>query len=231
MDRKTTDRDLIDDLESSLRRRFRTADDAYVLGSRELSITRPASAEELISEEDFERDERLPYWADIWPSGQVLATRLLAEVGGGRSLLDLGCGVGFVSSAAAVAGFDVEASDYYADALLFAQVNAFRSAGRVIATRLLDWRAPPPDLPRFDCVVGSDVLYERGYGTVVSDVLGRTLKPSGIALIADPGRVARGQFVDGLAGQGLRLADQTDAEWSDGKVKQTIAILEVRRVR
>ena len=38
-----------------------------------VSLLHPASAEDLINEQDFERDERLPYWADKWPSSFVLA--------------------------------------------------------------------------------------------------------------------------------------------------------------
>ena len=37
-----------------------------------LSILRPRSAEDLIDEVDYARDERLPYWAELWPSALVL---------------------------------------------------------------------------------------------------------------------------------------------------------------
>src|SRR5262249_23673214 len=148
------------ELESSLERRFRVAETRVDIGDRAFAIRHPANAEELISEEDFERDERLPYWADIWPSARVLAARLLEQNGAGRPLIELGCGAGLVSSAAAVAGFDVVATDYYDDALRFTRLNAHRNSGSDITTRLLDWRAMPSDLARFDVVVASDVLYE-----------------------------------------------------------------------
>jgi hypothetical protein len=54
-------------LDESLRRRFRAVQTAVDVGTRTLSILHPASAEDLIDERDFERDERLPYWAELWP--------------------------------------------------------------------------------------------------------------------------------------------------------------------
>ena len=129
---------------------------------RELSLIHPANAEDLIDEAEFERDERLPYWADIWPSARVLATHVARLKGRGRSLLELGCGAGLVATSAALAGFRVCATDYYEDALRFTELNVAEHTGEVPETRLVDWRKLPRDLGRFDLVVGSDVLYERG---------------------------------------------------------------------
>ena len=42
-------------------------------GSRSL---KPRTADDLISEDEYAVDERLPYWAELWPSGRVLADRL-----------------------------------------------------------------------------------------------------------------------------------------------------------
>ena len=37
---------------------------------------RPPDAEALISDESFEHEEFLPYWAELWPSGHALARRV-----------------------------------------------------------------------------------------------------------------------------------------------------------
>ena len=129
------DTDDVAELEASLRRRFRTVETPVEVAPRTFTILHPANADDLITEADYVRDERLPYWADLWPSATILAARMLAGAGRGRSLIELGCGAGLVVSAAAVAGFDVVASDYYADALQFARVNANRNSGRDIAVR------------------------------------------------------------------------------------------------
>lgn len=225
-----TREDNLASVEASLRRRFRVVDTTVCVADRILSIIHPASAEDLIDERDFERDERLPYWAELWPSARVLAEHILATTGNGRSLLELGCGAGLVTTCASLAGFRVTASDYYEDAVRFARVNSERNGGRAARGLLLDWRALPPKLPRFDVVVASDVLYERPYGTLIARGLASTLRDCGVAIIADPGRVARDEFIRALGPLGLKVSDRSDVQFREEQIRQTIRLLEVRRV-
>src|SRR5690606_6274286 len=109
---------------------------------------------------DFNRDERLPYWAELWPSARALAQELLdGPLPRGR-VLELGCGIALPSLALRWRGVEVVASDYYAEALDFARENARRNRLTEPETLLLDWRTPPPDLIPFDLVIAADVLYE-----------------------------------------------------------------------
>ncbi len=220
----------VDELQASLDRRFRVTETRVDLPTRTFVIRHPANSDDLISEEDFVRDDRLPYWADIWPSSRVLAARLLEENGAGRSLVELGCGSGLVSAAAASVGFDVVATDYYEDAMLFARLNANRNAGRDIGTRLLDWRDIAHDVGRFDCVVASDVLYEKTYGALVASVFDRLLAPDGFALMADPGRISRDDFLNSLGPLGLAVTGRVDVPYEEGEIRQTIAIIRIERM-
>ncbi len=216
-------------LERRLRRRFRTRESEVVLRGRRLSILHPTSAEDLIDEDDFERDERLPYWAELWPSARVLAARVMSERGAGRTLLELGCGAGLVTAAALLAGFAVVATDYYEDALLFTRVNGWRVAGLEPATRILDWRVVPDDPPRGDLVVATDVLYERPYGPLVANVLARTLARDGLGVVADPGRIGVEGFLAALRPEGLALTLREEVPFVEGTIRQTITVFAVRR--
>jgi predicted nicotinamide N-methyase len=216
-------------LEASLCRRFRVAETHVQIGDRALSILHPASAEDLIDEREFEQDERLPYWAELWPSSRVLGEWLLGMEGGGRSVLELGCGAGLVATCASLAKFNVTVSDYYDDALRFAQVNVWRNGAATPRGIALDWRDLPAELARYDVVVASDVLYERPYGGLVAKALGATLAEGGIAWIADPGRVSRDAFVRGLGPLNLHVADRTKIPFEEGSVRQTITVFEIRR--
>jgi predicted nicotinamide N-methyase len=216
-------------LEASLSRRFRVVETRVQVADHSLAILHPANAEDLISEKDFEQDERLPYWAELWPSSRVLGEWLLAKSGEGRSLLELGCGAGLVATCASLAGFDVVVSDYYEDAVRFAQVNAWRNGARTPRAILLDWRNLGSNLTGYDVVVASDVLYERPYGSMVAKALAATLAGAGVAWIADPGRVARDTFVRALGPLHLELTGRTKLPFTDGSIRQTITILEVRR--
>jgi ETFB lysine methyltransferase len=216
-------------VEASLRRRFRVVETDIEVRGRALSLLHPASAEDLIDERAFEQDERLPYWAELWPSSRIMAEEIVERRGKGHSLLELGCGSGLVATCAALAGFDVVASDYYEDATRFARVNAARNGVPTVRGLLLDWRHLPSRLARFDLVVASDVLYERPYGALVARVLSRTIADDGVALVADPGRVAREEFLAALEPLGLRLVSQTARRFTEEKVRQTITLFEIAR--
>lgn len=219
----------LDQLTTDLEARFRVVATTLALGDRPIELLHPANADDLISEADYVRDERLPYWADIWPSARVLAERVLLLPGQGRRLLELGCGSGLVSAAAARAGFDVIASDYYQDALLFARANALRDGSRPIGSRHVDWRDVPADLGQFDVVVASDVLYEPPYPALVAAAIARTMSREGMALIADPGRLAAPMFGDECRANGLTVSARERVPFVDGEIQQTIDIYELRR--
>lgn len=184
--------------------RFQVMTSTIDIDDERLSITRPRDAESLIDEAAFNRDERLPYWADVWPSSIALARAVRGMDGKGRTLLELGCGIGLVAATALKAGFDVTASDYYEDALSFARLNAQSNGLREPQTMILDWRHLPDAIPAFDVVVGADVLYERAYGPVVARAIATTLAERGRAVIADPGRVGSPEFFAALHDVGLK---------------------------
>jgi predicted nicotinamide N-methyase len=186
-------------LRRQLARRFNVVTETVAIGDTTVEIHRPRSADELISPKDFEHDERLPYWAELWPSAPVLATHLPPAHG---RLLELGCGLGLVTGVALSAGWDVVATDYYDDALLFTELNALAISRRSPVTRLVDWRVLP-DLGTFDAVVAADVLYERPYAALIAGVLAQTLAPKGQGVIVDPGRVHAPAFTPACEAEGL----------------------------
>lgn len=191
--------------------RFVLATVEVVVGGRTVNLEKPRNADDLISEADFVRDERLPYWADLWPASVVLADYVLRERallgavpdGPRPTALELGCGLGLVTLAAQRAGYDVTATDYYDDALRFAARNTLRHTGERPTVRLVDWRALPDDLGMFDLVLAADVLYERAYAAFVAEAIARALTPTGRALVADQGRVALEDFLTEAQARGL----------------------------
>jgi predicted nicotinamide N-methyase len=218
-----------DALVVALTRRFRTSIEDATVDERTFSILKPANADDLIREEDFVLDERLPYWADVWPSSIILAGKLLELKGRGKTALELGCGVGLSTLAATSAGFDVLSTDYYEDALDVTRANVFRNLGSIARTRLVDWRHLPSDLGTFDLVFASDVLYEKEYAQLLPALLRDFLRPTGIALIADPGRVAAPIFVEACAEHALTIRKKDTWPFEAGEIKQKIDIYEVGR--
>ena len=212
----------------ALTRRFRTSIEDATVDAHTFSILKPANSDDLIREEDFVKDERLPYWADVWPSSIILAGKLLELEGHGKTALELGCGVGLSTLAATSAGFDVLSTDYYEDALDVTRANVFRNLGTVARTRLVDWRHLPVDLGTFDLVFASDVLYEKEYAELLPVLLRGLLVPEGMALIADPGRVAAPVFVDSCATHGLVIRQKETRPFEAGEIRQKIDLYEIR---
>ncbi|HEU5361965.1 MAG TPA: methyltransferase domain-containing protein [Gaiellaceae bacterium] len=153
----------------------------------ELHLLRPASAEALIDEREFVRDEFLPYWAELWPAAIALA-EALPDVARLR-VVELGCGLGVTSLVAAAKGADVTATDWSADAVELLRENAARNGLRLRA-EARDWREPWAE--RFDLVLAADVLYERRN---VEPVLARIRELAPVALVGLAGRPYEAEFL------------------------------------
>jgi 2-polyprenyl-3-methyl-5-hydroxy-6-metoxy-1,4-benzoquinol methylase len=163
----------------------------------------------------------LPYWAELWDSaagvGGVLIERALAAradtgraavdptalAGGrpdgydlaGRSVLDLGCGMGLSGTVCAALGARVLFADLETPPLLFARLNSLPWASRV-RTRRLNWQADRLD-ERFDLIVGADILYERNQWEFLDAFWRLHLAPGGELVLGEPGRQTGDTFLDG----------------------------------
>ncbi len=167
------------------------------MAGRDLAVLRPRDAESLLSEEDFERDEFLPYWAELWPSATALARVVGARALRGARTLELGCGLGLVSLAAAAAGGRVTATDWAPDSIALLERNAARN-GLTVEGLCVDWTAPEAIVARapWQLVLASDVLYEARNGAALLPLLPRLIDERGAIWLADPGRREAGPFLD-----------------------------------
>lgn len=225
-----------DGLEAELRARFDVREERFAHGAWEIEVILPRAADELIDEAEFASDERLPYWAELWPSARGLARHLLdgeegSAPGGwsGVRALELGCGVALPSLALRSRGAEVLATDWYADALRFARANAARNGLAPLRTELLDWRHPPGGWG-YDLVIAADVLYEPRNGPILAGLLPRVTAPGGTVLVADPGRVYAADFLR-LMRDGGWTAEEADArmEPSAAGAESRVRIHRLRR--
>ena len=103
-------------------------EETIVVADEPISLLRPRDSDELLEEEAFDHEEFLPYWAELWPSSVALAKAVGARALRGAPTLELGCGLGLASIAAARAGGRVLATDWSAEAIRFTTGNAARNS-------------------------------------------------------------------------------------------------------
>jgi predicted nicotinamide N-methyase len=183
-------------------------EEAVPLGGRTLHMLRPrdgdAVLDELLAEDDPE-EERLPFWTQLWPSGTALAQAVAGRSLAGRRVLELGCGLGLVSVAAALAGGEVLAVDRSPEAVTFTAANAARNGARV-STAVCAFDQPEPLLAAapWDLVLAADVLYEQRNVPVLLWLLPRLAGPAAEVWLADPGRNGLETFLSGADATGWR---------------------------
>ena len=148
-----------------------------------------------------------PLFGMLWPSGRVLAHVMQSFDLAGKHILELGCGLALASVVVHRRGGDVTASDNHPLAAEFLRQNLLLNLLPAMKYRHADWLSRGPDdqaLGRFDLIIGSDVLYDRGQPLALSQFIARHASPGAQVLIVDPDRGNRGSFTKemGLLGYG-----------------------------
>ncbi|MCH8527056.1 MAG: protein N-lysine methyltransferase family protein [Kiritimatiellae bacterium] len=144
-------------------------------------------------------DERLPYWAELWPSARVLAEAVLTVDSRPEGpWLELGCGPGLPGLAACRRGSRGIWSDYMPEALTLAAWNAQCAGIDSPATQLIDWRNPP-DALRVSWILAADVAYEERNFLPLLESFNRLLAPGGEVWLSEPGRPVAKTFFDMLS--------------------------------
>ncbi len=155
------------------------------------------------------KDERIPYWAELWPSAIGMSQYLIQKqvIQAGKSVIELGCGLGLPGIVAGKLGATVTFTDYLEDALVFArqnwQLNHPRQAAQFVK---MDWREPNPALAA-DIVLASDVTYEERFFAFLPEALRQLCKPEARIIMSDPSRAIAEVFFSNLEQQGFKILD------------------------
>jgi len=182
------------------------AEETFLLAGRQVRMLRPRDGDALLDElleEDDPDEDRLPFWAELWPSGTALARAVAGRPLGGRRVLELGCGLGLVSVVAAAAGASVLAVDRCPEAIAFTVANAARNGVR-LRTAVCPFDQPDQLLAEapWDLVLAADVLYEARNIPVLLRLLPALVGDAGEVWLADPGRRMAERFLAGADADG-----------------------------
>ena len=183
----------------------------HIFNNHTIKLEQVADVEKLVDEiadDEFNKDERLPYWAEVWPSAQALSGYILNNQidFNNKKVLELGCGIGLVGIAATHANANVIFSDYEKEAVQFTKHNYFLNFQEQANTVILDWREPNLD-KKFETIIAADILYENRFLKPVYNTIQKLLAENGKLYIAEPDRTIAKPFFD-LMKDGFELVEK-----------------------
>ncbi len=143
-----------------------------------------------------------PLFGVVWPAGLALAETMSRFPVAGKTILELGCGIGLTSLVLARRGARITACDHHPLAEEFLCRNAELNGLPPITFLNAPWLGPNPLLGRYDLIIGSDLLYERDHAALLASFIDHHANPAAQVLIADPGRGYVSPFSALLAAQG-----------------------------
>lgn len=150
-------------------------------------------------------DERCPFGVLLWPSARAVARCLAREAPlpyeAPLQIIELGCGVGFLSCALAklFPRAQVLACDYETRLEAYVEANALAwGVAERVHFQKVDWRqaAPKELLARADWVLGADVFYDDSHLKHLPPFARDLMKADALLTLADPKRFRFGTAMD-----------------------------------
>jgi len=153
--------------------------------------------------------EETPVWVELWPSSLALARWIWNGPSlTGKSVLELGAGLGLPGVVAGMKGADVLQTDYIAEALEIARENAcLNKVNGGVRTAVADWRCFNIT-ETFDYIIGSDILYHPDLNPFLKQIFENNLRPRGKVIMADAGRKDSLAFIRELLMDGWQVLEE-----------------------
>lgn len=183
------------------------------IGTQNIDIERVTNIDALFDlllakgdEHEDMKDERIPYWAELWPSALALS-HYMSEMDfdwKDKKVLEIGAGLALPSILAAKLGAQVTVSDYLLEAVEFARKNHERNNLFNSLFLQLDWRKAESSLAA-DVLIAADVAYEKRMFEPLLTAFHFLCKENGLILLAEPNRSLASDFLESLNNQDFVL--------------------------
>jgi len=125
----------------------------------------------------------------------------------GKSVLEIGCGLGLSGMVAHALGGKVILSDYLPAALELADFNWRKNFPTEPQLLQLDWREVTAEQGA-DIILAADVAYEERAFEPLMNAFSILLKPHSKLILTEPNRQIAHKFLDMLEGSGLEVEKQ-----------------------
>lgn len=172
-----------------IRTQYKLTFDKLTVQEKTIRLLKVADIEEFLDGQDpFADVTEFPFWVKLWESAMILSQALttLPEPAG-KTMLEIGAGLGAPGITAAACGFDVTLSDYEDIIMDFQKVSVAASGLDNVDCIHLDW-LDPPQLEPFDYLVAAEVLFREEFFDPLFTVFDNYLKPGGVIFLAHDAR-------------------------------------------
>nr|WP_321466535.1 methyltransferase domain-containing protein [uncultured Desulfobulbus sp.] len=172
-------------LYTAIKDRYKVAFEPLKIREHSLHLLKMTDLEQILDGKDPLKDvSSFPFWIRLWEAAIVLSEFMAAmPCTPGTTLLELGAGLGAPGLTAAKVGYSVTLSDYEQMILDFERINAAASHLDNVECLMLDW-LNPPEMERFDVIIGAEILFREEFFQPLLNVLKKTLKPDGVVYLA-----------------------------------------------
>ena len=171
-----------------------------------------------------------PLFGLVWPSALVLAAHMEEVPLGLRRVLEIGCGLALASLVVHRRDGLITATDHHPLTETFLLENLRLNAMAPLPYQRGDWARPNPLLGRFDLIVGSDVLYDRGQPDQLCAFIELHAHASVEVVIVDPDRGNRPAFNRGMHGLGFARTERAVRTLPGSGLPYKGRVLSYRRV-
>jgi len=181
-----------------IRKKYKVGFEPLRIRDVELKILQVQDLEQLLAGKDPFADVSIfPFWVKLWEASLMLADIMASmPCEPGQTLLELGAGLAAPGLVAAARGYKVTLSDYEPHILDFQRVSAAANGLHEVDFRIIDWKKPPV-MPRFNTIIGAEILFRDEFFQPLLDVFNQYLAPDGTIYIAhDARRKSLPKFLD-----------------------------------
>ncbi len=183
------------------------------------------------SEHEDVKDEKIPYWAELWPSAIAMSQYLIEnnDLLIGKSIIEIGSGLGLPSIVVGEFANNILCTDYIQESLDFAKTNYLlnHSNDDNIKFEILDWRKSESTNKKYDVVIASDVAYERKAFDDLEKCIHHLSHENTIVLLSEPNRHMAVDFLASLKNQ-QKIKHSKEYEITQKGIKNKIVVYEIR---
>jgi predicted nicotinamide N-methyase len=168
-----------------IRAKYKLTFDKLKVKGHTIRLLKVADIEEFLDGKDpFADVSEFPFWVKLWEAAMILSYALASLPDPkGKTLLEIGAGLGAPGITAAACGFDVTLTDYEDIIMDFQKVSVAASGLSNVHCAHLDW-LKPPEMEPFDVLTAAEVLFREEFFDPLLDVFRRYLKPGGTIYLA-----------------------------------------------